>query len=67
MNLDALELRGGKRMLCSPELAEASGKGNMTSEEIENKEAKFKAMVFLKKSEPSCHRGFCGSLRIAPI
>ena len=57
-NLDTLLSAGGKHILCSLELAEAVDSNNLTQKEIDIEEAKFKAIVFLKRSDTSRYGSF---------
>ena len=50
--LDMLYSAGGKHILCIPELMEVKDSNNLTKEECEGEEKKFKAIVFLKQSDP---------------
>ena len=52
VNLDTLLSAGGKHILCSPELADCTDPKNMSEAEVDAEEAKFKAIVFLKRSDP---------------
>ena len=58
VNLDTLCSAGGQHILCSPDLIEAADKDNITEEEKKAEENKFKAIVFLKRSDPTRHGSF---------
>ena len=62
-NLDTLYSVGGKHILCSPDLIDAADKDNITDAEIEAEENKFKAIVFLKRSDPTRYGGFLTELQ----
>ena len=51
-SLDTLLSAGRRHILCSHELIEAVDMKNITDEEREKEESKFKAIVFLKRSDP---------------
>jgi len=51
VNLDTLLFAGGKHILCSPELADAVEKENITGAEREAEIDKFKTIVSLKRSD----------------
>ena len=63
VNCDTLVSAGGKHILCSPELADAIDKKNMSEKEVEVEESKFKAMVFLKRSDPGRYEEFLRELQ----
>ena len=63
VNLDTLLSAGGRHILCSPELVEAADKKNITNEEREKEESKFKAIVFLKRSDPIRYGSFLTELQ----
>ena len=63
VNLDTLYSAGGKHILCSPELMEAVDKDNPTDLERETEENKFKAIVFLKRSDPIRYGEFLAELQ----
>ena len=63
VNLDTLCSAGGRHILCSPELIEAADKDNITDAERESEESKFKAIVFLKRSDPTRYGGFLTELQ----
>ena len=65
VNLDTLCSAGGKHILCSPELMEAHDSDNPTTEECEAEENKFKAIVFLKRSDPNRYGSFLTELQIS--
>ena len=63
VNLDTLCSAGGKHILCSPELIEAHDSNNPTTAECEAEENKFKAIVFLKRSDPNRYGSFLTELQ----
>ena len=63
VNLDTLVSAGGKHTLCSPEIFEAADKNNITKKETEAEEAKFKAIIFLKRSDPNRYGSFLTELQ----
>ena len=63
VNLDTLLSAGGRHILCSPELVEAVDKTSITDEEREKEESKFKAIIFLKRSDPMRYGSFLTELQ----
>ena len=63
VNLDTLCSAGGRHILCSPDLIDAADKDNITDVEKEAEENKFKAIVFLKRSDPTRYGGFLTELQ----
>ena len=53
INMDTLLSAGGRHILCSPELVDAVDPDNITELERNVEEAKFKAIVFLNRSDPA--------------
>ena len=58
VNLDTLIAAGGKHILCSPELVQAQDKDKVTADEKKLEESRFKAIVFLKRSDPNRYGDF---------
>ena len=52
INMDTLLSAGGRHILCSPELADTADPDKITDLERDIEEAKFKAIVFLNRSDP---------------
>ena len=48
--------------MCSPELADVTDPKNMTDDEINDEEAKFKSIVFLKRSDQARYGGLLTEL-----
>ena len=63
VNCDTLFSAGGKHILCSPELIEAADPMNITEVEREKEESKFKAIVFLKRSDQNRYGTFLTELQ----
>ena len=63
IDLDTLIAAGGEHVLCSPDLMEAVDKDNPSNKEIETEQNKFKAIVFLKRSDPSRYGEFLAELQ----
>ena len=63
VNCDTLFSAGGKHILCSPELIQAADPKNITEDEREKEESKFKAIVFLKRSDQSRYGTFLTELQ----
>ena len=63
VNLDTLISAGGRHILCSPDLVEAVDKDNVMASEKEAEESKFKAMVFLKRSDQGQYGEFLTELQ----
>ena len=57
-NLDKLLSARGEHILCSPELAGEFYTNNLMQEVIDVEEAKFKAILFLKRSDKSRYGSF---------
>ena len=63
VNVDTLCSAGGQHILCSPDLIETADKDNITEREKETEENKFKAIVFLKRSDPTRYGSFLTELQ----
>jgi len=63
VNIDTLLSAGGRHILCSPELIEAVDNKNIAEKEREKEESKFKAIVFLKRSDPVRYGSFLTELQ----
>jgi len=63
VNIDTLLSAGGRHILCSPELIEAVDNKNIAEKEREKEESKFKAIVFLKRSDPVRYGSFLRSCK----
>ena len=62
INLDTLIAAGGKYVLYCPELVEMNDKTNITEDEKKLEENRFKAIVFLKRSDPVRYGAFMAEL-----
>ena len=58
VNIDTLVSAGGKHILCSPELAEAQDQNDIKDDERKKEESRFKAIIFLKRSDPGRYADF---------
>ena len=63
VKIDTLISAGGKHILYSPELVEAADKSNIKDEEREIEEKKFRAIIFLKRSDPGRYTEFLTELQ----
>ena len=63
VTLDTLIVAGGKDMLYSPELVETKDKSNITDDEKKREENRFKAIVFLKRSDLAHYSDFLTELQ----
>ena len=63
INLDILIAARGKHVLYSPELVEANDKTNIIEDEKKLEESRFKAIVFLKRSDPVRYGAFIAELQ----
>jgi rubrerythrin len=61
MNIETLIMAGGRHILCSPELMDKED-DELTKEEIETKENKFKAICFIKRSDPNRYKSLLSDL-----
>ena len=52
INMNTLLSAGGRHILCSSELADTADSNKITNLERDIEEAKFKAIVFLNRSDP---------------
>ena len=65
--MDTLLSAGGKHILCIPELAHAADPDMITDLERDTEEAKFKAIVFLNRSDPVRYGDLNTELKIVKI
>ena len=63
VNTDTLIAAGGQHIFCSPELMDAVDKDNPTEKEKQIEEDKFKAIVFLKRSDQGRYGNFLTELQ----
>jgi hypothetical protein len=64
MNVETLITAGGKHILCSPDLMEKEDE-EPTAKEIDIEENKFKAICFIKRSDPNRYRSLLNDLKHA--
>ncbi len=62
MNLETLITAGGRHILCSPDLMDKEGE-DVTEEEIEIEENKFKAICYIKHRDSNRYKSFLNDLK----